>query len=189
MTLQISLETHNCVIDIFSISSHAGSHSAVMTSSIAGHVICPSAVVYANSASTLTDHTLSHDNRESLHSQKDTLCFVCNMVHMTSSLCICISVSGCMFSVPQMFLTSPNGTVQIPVSAVPLHSVIKSNDALSLCVWRYKNRNVLFVLWILYKILLLYSCVFQMLINQQNSSSTHTLTELRGVNLDNSKSE
>ncbi|XP_027017713.1 serum response factor-like isoform X3 [Tachysurus fulvidraco] len=107
--------------EVQNFNSAAGSHSAVMTSSIAGHVICPSAVVYANSASTLTDHPLTHDN-----------------------------LSGCMFSVPQMFLTSPNGTVQIPVSAVPLHS---------------------------------------MLINQQNSSSTHTLTELRGVNLDNSKSE
>ncbi|KAK3562512.1 hypothetical protein QTP86_034761 [Hemibagrus guttatus] len=100
--------------ELQNFSSAAGSHSAVMASSIAGHVICPSAVVYANSPSTLTDHTLAHDN------------------------------------LPQMFLTSPNGTVQIPVSAVPLHS---------------------------------------MLINQQNSSSTHTLTELRGVNLDNSKSE
>ncbi|XP_027017706.1 serum response factor-like isoform X2 [Tachysurus fulvidraco] len=100
--------------EVQNFNSAAGSHSAVMTSSIAGHVICPSAVVYANSASTLTDHPLTHDN------------------------------------LPQMFLTSPNGTVQIPVSAVPLHS---------------------------------------MLINQQNSSSTHTLTELRGVNLDNSKSE
>ncbi|XP_060797118.1 serum response factor-like isoform X2 [Neoarius graeffei] len=100
--------------EVQNFSSTAGSHSAVIASSIAGHVICPSAVMYANSASTLTDHTLSHD------------------------------------ALPQMFLTSPNGTVQIPVSAVPLHS---------------------------------------MLLNQQNSSSTHTLTELRGVNMDNSKTE
>ncbi|MCJ8737564.1 hypothetical protein PDJAM_G00025510 [Pangasius djambal] len=102
--------------EVQNFSNTAGSHSAVLASSIAGHVICPSAVMYANSASTLTDntHTLTHD------------------------------------TLPQMFLTSPNGTVQIPVSAVPLHS---------------------------------------MLINQQNSSSTHTLTELRGVNMDSSKTE
>ncbi|KAF4083057.1 hypothetical protein AMELA_G00135760 [Ameiurus melas] len=73
--------------------SPVGSQSAVMATSIAGHVICPSAVMYANSASTLTDHTLSPD------------------------------------ALPPMFLTS-NGTVQIPVSAVPLHSVIMSNDTL-----------------------------------------------------------
>ncbi|XP_017333430.1 serum response factor isoform X1 [Ictalurus punctatus] len=94
--------------------STVGSHSAVMATSISGHVICPSAVMYANSASTLTDHTLAPD------------------------------------ALPPMFLTSPNGTVQIPLSAVPLHS---------------------------------------MLINQQNSSSTRTLTELRGVNMDSSKTE
>lgn len=39
------------------------------------------------------------------------------------------SLSVCVFSVTQMFLASPNGAVQIPVSAVPLHSVIKPNDA------------------------------------------------------------
>lgn len=34
--------------------------------------------------------------------------------------CVC----WCLGAVPQMFLTGPPGTVQIPVSAVPLHSVI-----------------------------------------------------------------
>ncbi|KAI5101208.1 serum response factor a isoform X1 [Silurus meridionalis] len=75
----------------------SGNHSAVIASSIAGHVICPSAVMYANSTSTLTDHT-----------------------HVVSQ-----------DTFPQMFLTS-NGTVQIPVSAVPLHSVIKPTDALTM---------------------------------------------------------
>ncbi|KAM9460700.1 serum response factor-like [Clarias gariepinus] len=111
MSQQLQSSTESSEVQNFS--SAAGSHSAVMAS-IAGHVICPSAVMYANSASTLADHTNAHD------------------------------------ALPQMILTSANGTVQIPVSAVPLHS---------------------------------------MLINQQNSSSTHTLTELRGVNMDNSKPE
>lgn len=100
--------------EVQNFSSTSGSHSALIASSIAGHVICPSAVMYANSTSALTDHTLAHD------------------------------------ALPQMFLRSPNGTVQIPVSAVPLHS---------------------------------------MLINQPNSSSTHTLTELQGVNMDSTKTD
>lgn len=117
--------THTCLTDFFSISSLTGSHSAVMATSISGHVICPSAVMYANSASTLTDHTLAPDARESL-SAHNALCVIWFI--STCSLCTCISV--CVVSVPPMFLTSPNGTVQIPLSAVPLHSVIMSNDTL-----------------------------------------------------------
>ncbi|TSK53811.1 Hydroxylysine kinase [Bagarius yarrelli] len=78
--------------EVQNFSSGSGTHSALIASSIAGHVICPSAVMCANSASTLTDHTLAHD------------------------------------ALPQMFLRSPNGTVQIPVSAVPLHSPLPSYD-------------------------------------------------------------
>lgn len=58
--------TYLHVMEIFLISSLTGSHSAVMASSIAGHVICPSAVMYANSASALTDHALTHDACESI---------------------------------------------------------------------------------------------------------------------------
>lgn len=38
--------------------------------------------------------------------------------------CVCVVCWWCLGAVPQMFLTGPPGTVQIPVSAVPLHSVI-----------------------------------------------------------------
>lgn len=73
--------------------------------------------------------------------------------------------------VPQMILTSANGTVQIPVSAVPLHSVIKFNDAVmmltlsvydlqSIKVFRpFKNFHVSTQIFHIFTLPNMYACV------------------------------
>ncbi|XP_055073526.1 serum response factor a isoform X4 [Misgurnus anguillicaudatus] len=118
------------------------SHTATIVtssvpSSMAGHMMYPGAhVMYATSTPTLTDGGLTVLNT---FPQAPTAMHVSHTSGQDSG------------GVPQMFLTGPPGTVQIPVSAVPLHS---------------------------------------MLINQQpNSNSGATLTELRVVNLDNTKGD
>ncbi|XDV21970.1 hypothetical protein PO909_026958 [Leuciscus waleckii] len=96
-------------------SSSAVSHTATIVtssvpSSVAGHMMYPGAhVMYATSTSGLADGGLtvlntfpqSHAAMHVSHTQAQD--------------------SG---AVPQMFLTGPPGTVQIPVSAVPLHSML-----------------------------------------------------------------
>ncbi|XP_055073524.1 serum response factor a isoform X2 [Misgurnus anguillicaudatus] len=122
--------------------SLTASHTATIVtssvpSSMAGHMMYPGAhVMYATSTPTLTDGGLTVLNT---FPQAPTAMHVSHTSGQDSG------------GVPQMFLTGPPGTVQIPVSAVPLHS---------------------------------------MLINQQpNSNSGATLTELRVVNLDNTKGD
>ncbi|KAG1941977.1 serum response factor a isoform X2 [Pimephales promelas] len=96
-------------------SNSAVSHTATIVtssvpSSVAGHMMYPGAhVMYATSTSGLADGGLtvlntfpqSHAAMHVSHTQAQD--------------------SG---AVPQMFLTGPPGTVQIPVSAVPLHSML-----------------------------------------------------------------
>ncbi|XP_050961241.1 serum response factor a isoform X2 [Labeo rohita] len=91
------------------------SHTATIVtssvpSSVAGHMMYPGAhVMYATSTPTLADGGLTVLN---------TFPQAPAAMHVSHTQA---QDSG---AVPQMFLTGPPGTVQIPVSAVPLHSVI-----------------------------------------------------------------
>uniref|UniRef100_W5K0L4 Serum response factor n=1 Tax=Astyanax mexicanus TaxID=7994 RepID=W5K0L4_ASTMX len=88
------------------------SQTAVMTSvpsSLAGHVMYPSAVMYAASSSSLPDRGLTVLNP---------------FTSPATAMHVAHSQSQESGAVPQMFLTGPQGTVQIPVSAVPLHSML-----------------------------------------------------------------
>ncbi|KAI4885180.1 hypothetical protein NFI96_024690 [Prochilodus magdalenae] len=95
-------------------SSPTVSQAAVVTSvssSLAGHVMYPGAVMYATPTSTpaLPDGGLAVLNPFTPPT---------TAIHVTHSQ---PQESG---AVPQMFLAGPPGTVQIPVSAVPLHSML-----------------------------------------------------------------
>ncbi|XP_042568096.1 serum response factor-like isoform X3 [Cyprinus carpio] len=91
------------------------SHTATIVtssvpSSVAGHMMYPGAhVMYATSSSSLADGGLTVFN---------TFPQAPTAMHMSHTQA---QDSG---AVPQMFLTGPPGTVQIPVSAVPLHSML-----------------------------------------------------------------
>ncbi|KAG9266887.1 serum response factor-like [Astyanax mexicanus] len=88
------------------------SQTAVVTSvpsSLAGHVMYPSAVMYAASSSSLPDRGLTVLNP---------------FTSPATAMHVAHSQSQESGAVPQMFLTGPQGTVQIPVSAVPLHSML-----------------------------------------------------------------
>ncbi|XP_067272525.1 serum response factor a isoform X4 [Pseudorasbora parva] len=95
--------------------SSAASHTATIVtssvpSSVAGHMMYPGAhVMYATATSGLADGGLTVLNT---FPQSHTA------MHMSHTQA---QDSG---AVPQMFLTGPPGTVQIPVSAVPLHSML-----------------------------------------------------------------
>lgn len=94
-------------------SSPTVSQTAVVTSvpsSLAGHVMYPSAVMYAAPSSALPDRGLTVLNPFTPPAT------AMHVAHSQSQ------ESGA--AVPQMFLTGPPGTVQIPVSAVPLHSML-----------------------------------------------------------------
>ncbi|XP_051550460.1 serum response factor-like isoform X3 [Myxocyprinus asiaticus] len=81
-------------------------------SSVAGHMMYPGAhasVMYATSTPGLTDGGLTVLNS---FPQAPTAMHVSHTPGQDSG------------AVPQMFLTGPPGTVQIPVSAVPLHSML-----------------------------------------------------------------
>ncbi|XP_058616421.1 serum response factor a isoform X2 [Onychostoma macrolepis] len=96
-------------------SSSAASHTATIVtssvpSSVAGHMMYPGAhVMYATSTPTLADGGLTVLN---------TFSQAPGTMHVSHTPA---QDSG---AVPQMFLTGPPGTVQIPVSAVPLHSML-----------------------------------------------------------------
>ncbi|XP_072516773.1 serum response factor a isoform X2 [Salminus brasiliensis] len=93
-------------------SSPTVSQAAVVTSvpsSLAGHVMYPSAVMYATPTSALPDRGLTVLNP---FTPPATAMHVAHSQPQESG------------AVPQMFLTGPPGTVQIPVSAVPLHSML-----------------------------------------------------------------
>ncbi|XP_077083137.1 serum response factor a isoform X3 [Siphateles boraxobius] len=96
-------------------SSAAVSHTATIVtssvpSSVAGHMMYPGAhVMYATSTSGLADGGLTVLNT---FPQSHTAMHVSHTQAQDSG------------AVPQMFLTGPPGTVQIPVSAVPLHSML-----------------------------------------------------------------
>ncbi|KAL7866968.1 hypothetical protein AOLI_G00147820 [Acnodon oligacanthus] len=93
-------------------SSPTVSQAAVVTSvpsSLASHVMYPGAVMYATPTSTLPDGGLAVLNPFTSST---------TAMHVTHSQ---PQDSG---TVPQMFLAGPPGTVQIPVSAVPLHSML-----------------------------------------------------------------
>ncbi|XP_051550013.1 serum response factor-like isoform X2 [Myxocyprinus asiaticus] len=93
------------------------SHTATIVtssvpSSVAGHMMYPgahAAVMYAASTPGLTDGSLTVLNT---FPQAPTAMHVSHTPGQDSG------------AVPQMFLTGPPGTVQIPVSAVPLHSML-----------------------------------------------------------------
>ncbi|XP_059399144.1 serum response factor-like isoform X3 [Carassius carassius] len=91
------------------------SHTATIVtssvpSSVAGHMMYPGAhVMYATSSSALADGGLTVLN---------TFPQAPGAMHVSHTQG---QDSG---AVPQMFLTGPPGTVQIPVSAVPLHSML-----------------------------------------------------------------
>ncbi|XP_042605623.1 serum response factor-like isoform X4 [Cyprinus carpio] len=95
--------------------SSTASHTATIVtssvpSSVAGHMMYPGAhVMYATSSSTLADGGLTLLN---------TFPQAPAAMHMSHTQA---QDSG---AVPQMFFTGPPGTVQIPVSAVPLHSML-----------------------------------------------------------------
>ncbi|XP_042568095.1 serum response factor-like isoform X2 [Cyprinus carpio] len=95
--------------------SSTASHTATIVtssvpSSVAGHMMYPGAhVMYATSSSSLADGGLTVFN---------TFPQAPTAMHMSHTQA---QDSG---AVPQMFLTGPPGTVQIPVSAVPLHSML-----------------------------------------------------------------
>ncbi|XP_026092172.1 serum response factor-like isoform X2 [Carassius auratus] len=95
--------------------SSTASHTATIVtssvpSSVAGHMMYPGAhVMYATSSSALADGGLTVLN---------TFPQAPGAMHMSHTQG---QDSG---AVPQMFLTGPPGTVQIPVSAVPLHSML-----------------------------------------------------------------
>lgn len=96
-------------------SSSSASHTATIVtssvpSSVAGHMMYPGAhVMYATSTPTLADGGLTVLN---------TFSQAPGAMHVSHTPA---QDSG---AVPQMFLTGPPGTVQIPVSAVPLHSML-----------------------------------------------------------------
>ncbi|XP_048025110.1 serum response factor a isoform X1 [Megalobrama amblycephala] len=96
-------------------SSSAVSHTATIVtssvpSSVAGHMMYPGAhVMYATSTPGLADGGLTVLNT---FPQPHTAMHVSHTQAQDSG------------AVPQMFLTGPPGTVQIPVSAVPLHSML-----------------------------------------------------------------
>ncbi|XP_073700958.1 serum response factor a [Garra rufa] len=96
-------------------SSSTVSHTATIVtssvpSSVAGHMMYPGAhVMYATSTPTLGDGGLTVLNT---FPQAPTAMHVSHTQAQDSG------------AVPQMFLTGPPGTVQIPVSAVPLHSML-----------------------------------------------------------------
>ncbi|XP_026053596.1 serum response factor-like isoform X2 [Carassius auratus] len=95
--------------------SSTASHTATIVtssvpSSVAGHMMYPGAhVMYATSSSALADGGLTVLN---------TFPQAPGTMHMSHTQG---QDSG---AVPQMFFTGPPGTVQIPVSAVPLHSML-----------------------------------------------------------------
>ncbi|XP_059425854.1 serum response factor-like isoform X2 [Carassius carassius] len=95
--------------------SSTASHTATIVtssvpSSVAGHMMYPGAhVMYATSSSALADGGLTVLN---------TFPQAPGAMHMSHTQA---QDSG---AVPQMFFTGPPGTVQIPVSAVPLHSML-----------------------------------------------------------------
>ncbi|XP_059399143.1 serum response factor-like isoform X2 [Carassius carassius] len=95
--------------------SSTASHTATIVtssvpSSVAGHMMYPGAhVMYATSSSALADGGLTVLN---------TFPQAPGAMHVSHTQG---QDSG---AVPQMFLTGPPGTVQIPVSAVPLHSML-----------------------------------------------------------------
>uniref|UniRef100_A0A672N223 Serum response factor n=1 Tax=Sinocyclocheilus grahami TaxID=75366 RepID=A0A672N223_SINGR len=111
--------------------SSTASHTATIVtssvpSSVAGHMMYPGAhVMYATSTPTLADGGLTVLNT---FPQPPTA------MHMSHTPA---QDSG---AVPQMFLTGPPGTVQIPVSAVPLHSVIYSSSSLLYMYRTYTQR-------------------------------------------------
>lgn len=96
-------------------SSATASHTATIVtssvpSSVAGHMMYPGAhVMYATSTPALTDGGLTV---LSAFPQAPSAMHVSHTSAQDSG------------GVPQMFLTGPPGTVQIPVSAVPLHSML-----------------------------------------------------------------
>ncbi|XP_016329964.1 serum response factor a isoform X3 [Sinocyclocheilus anshuiensis] len=96
------------------------SHTATIVtssvpSSVAGHMMYPGAhVMYATSTPTLADGSLTVLNT---FPQPPTAMHVSHTPAQDSG------------AVPQMFLTGPPGTVQIPVSAVPLHSMLINQQA------------------------------------------------------------
>uniref|UniRef100_A0A673GS11 Serum response factor n=1 Tax=Sinocyclocheilus rhinocerous TaxID=307959 RepID=A0A673GS11_9TELE len=97
-----------------STSSTASHTATIVTSSVpssmAGHMMYPGAhVMYATSTPTLADGGLTVLN---------TFPQAPAAMHMSHTQA---QDSG---AVPQMFFTGPPGTVQIPVSAVPLHSML-----------------------------------------------------------------
>ncbi|XP_065115505.1 serum response factor a isoform X3 [Paramisgurnus dabryanus] len=111
------------------------SHTATIVtssvpSSMAGHMMYPGAhVMYATSTPTLTDGGLTVLNT---FPQAPTAMHVSHTSGQDSG------------GVPQMFLTGPPGTVQIPVSAVPLHSMLinqqpNSNSGATLTELRVVN--------------------------------------------------
>ncbi|XP_051980448.1 serum response factor-like isoform X1 [Xyrauchen texanus] len=93
------------------------SHTATIVtssvpSSVAGHMMYPgahAAVMYAASTPGLTDGSLTVLN---------------NFTHAPTTMHVSHTSGQDSGAVPQMFLTGPPGTVQIPVSAVPLHSML-----------------------------------------------------------------
>uniref|UniRef100_A0A671RC98 Serum response factor n=1 Tax=Sinocyclocheilus anshuiensis TaxID=1608454 RepID=A0A671RC98_9TELE len=100
--------------------SLTASHTATIVtssvpSSVAGHMMYPGAhVMYATSTPTLADGSLTVLNT---FPQPPTAMHVSHTPAQDSG------------AVPQMFLTGPPGTVQIPVSAVPLHSMLINQQA------------------------------------------------------------
>ncbi|XP_016329963.1 serum response factor a isoform X2 [Sinocyclocheilus anshuiensis] len=100
--------------------SSTASHTATIVtssvpSSVAGHMMYPGAhVMYATSTPTLADGSLTVLNT---FPQPPTAMHVSHTPAQDSG------------AVPQMFLTGPPGTVQIPVSAVPLHSMLINQQA------------------------------------------------------------
>ncbi|XP_065115504.1 serum response factor a isoform X2 [Paramisgurnus dabryanus] len=116
-------------------STSTASHTATIVtssvpSSMAGHMMYPGAhVMYATSTPTLTDGGLTVLNT---FPQAPTAMHVSHTSGQDSG------------GVPQMFLTGPPGTVQIPVSAVPLHSMLinqqpNSNSGATLTELRVVN--------------------------------------------------
>ncbi|KAL6469574.1 hypothetical protein MHYP_G00230980 [Metynnis hypsauchen] len=82
---------------------------ASVPSSLASHVMYPGAVMYATPTSTLPDGGLAVLNP---------------FTSSTAAMHVTHSQPQDSGTVPQMFLAGPPGTVQIPVSAVPLHSML-----------------------------------------------------------------
>ncbi|XP_042605622.1 serum response factor-like isoform X3 [Cyprinus carpio] len=101
--------------------SSTASHTATIVtssvpSSVAGHMMYPGAhVMYATSSSTLADGGLTLLN---------TFPQAPAAMHMSHTQAQDSGPADGHSAVPQMFFTGPPGTVQIPVSAVPLHSML-----------------------------------------------------------------